>query len=307
MNFYGNSKLFLGSTILILHSKIIWKLKHFIAGSSQAVGSAKDQGLADNDISRIDPFVSGRPHVGPSSVGSDYFQGLGTQCGSQSCDLESPSSLDSKAANSQSQEKRDAANWDKQMKNQSGGRKITTKRKRGDTSLPLEPHDDNLQQLDSRNTVVNPRKGKMNKVESSSGFPVKGGEQANFSVNPSGSQMEHFSSLSGGKPMLRSKQDSQHSIEKQLDSTNNRNMVSQTQNAKYPEEVEVSSSHNPSEQQRFSSLPSTHDIMSIRNQNKTGLPFEKSQIPKFSSPVVHGNMAGEIQNQPSTAPSPSKN
>lgn len=247
--------------------------------------------MAENEVSKVDPFASNRPPVGPSSAGHDYYQGSLAHRSSQSFDHESPSSLDSRSANSQSQERQ-----------QKDGKKATTKRKRGETSLPMEQHIDNTQQLDTRNAVVNPRKGKMNKVEPHTSLSVKGGERTNFNMVPSSGQMEHFASLSGSmRPMLRVKQEGQHTIERQLDSSNISNSMLRAPNPKFPEEVEVSSAHNASAQQQGGSLPS-HDVRGVWNQNKTGLPFEKSQIPRFPSNVP-GNMMPEIPTQQSTTPS----
>ncbi|XP_016647529.1 PREDICTED: chromatin structure-remodeling complex protein SYD isoform X2 [Prunus mume] len=271
-------------------------------GSSQAVGVSKDSktGLAENEMSNMDPFSTSRPPVGPSSTGHDYYQGSTTHRSSQSFDHESPSSLDSRSANSQSQERRDTANWDKQV-NRKDGKKATTKRKRGD-----EPHLDNPQHLDTRNAIVNTRKGKINKVEPSAGFPIKGGENANFNIAPSSGQMEHFTSFSGSmRPLLRAKQEGQNLIEKQLDLTNTSNSMSRTPNAKHPEEMEVSSTHNALAQQQAAPVPLTHDTMGVWNQSKAGFPFDKSQVPRFSSNVVvPSNMTAEIQMQQSTSPSP---
>ncbi|XP_021808623.1 chromatin structure-remodeling complex protein SYD isoform X1 [Prunus avium] len=276
-------------------------------GSSQAVGVSKDSktGLAENEMSNMDPFSTSRPPVGPSSTGHDYYQGSTTHRSSQSFDHESPSSLDSRSANSQSQERRDTANWDKQV-NRKDGKKATTKRKRGDTSIPTEQHLDNPQHLDTRNAIANTRKGKMNKVEPPAGFPIKGGENANFNIAPSSGQMEHFTSFSGSmRPLLRAKQEGQNLIEKQLDLTNTSNSMSRAPNAKHPEEMEVSSTHNALAQQQAAPVPLTHDTMGVWNQSKAGFPFDKSQVPRFSSNVVvPSNMTAEIQMQQSTSPSP---
>lgn len=256
-------------------------------------------------MSNMDPFSTSRPPVGPSSTGHDYYQGSTTHRSSQSFDHESPSSLDSRSANSQSQERRDTANWDKQV-NRKDGKKATTKRKRGDTSIPTEPHLDNPQHLDTRNAIVNTRKGKINKVEPPAGFPIKGGENANFNIAPSSGQMEHFTSFSGSmRPLLRAKQEGQNLIEKQLDLTNTSNSMSRAPNAKHPEEMEVSSTHNALAQQQAAPVPLTHDTMGAWNQSKAGFPFDKSQVPRFSSNVVvPSNMTAEIQMQQSTSPSP---
>ncbi|KAF1867142.1 hypothetical protein Lal_00049570 [Lupinus albus] len=161
-----------------------------IGSSSQAVGVAKDSrvGLAENEMSKMDPLASGRPLVAPSGGAPDYYQGSVAQRSSQSFDHGSPSSLDSRSANSQSQDRRDTANWDKQV-NQKDGKKATTKRKRGDTSPPVELHVDSPSQLDPRNTVANARKGKQNKAEPSDGLPgayamVHGGMAVPTSASP---------------------------------------------------------------------------------------------------------------------------
>ncbi|XP_015874475.3 chromatin structure-remodeling complex protein SYD isoform X3 [Ziziphus jujuba] len=264
-------------------------------GSSQAAGVSKDSkaGMAENEIAKVDPFGSSRPPVGPSSGGHDYYQGAGPHRSSQSFDHESPSSLDSRSANSQSQERRDTANWEKQV-NQKDTKKTTSKRKRVDTSVPMEPHNENAQQLDTRSTVGNSRKGKMNKIEPSS----------TFNILPNSGQVENFSSLSGSmRQVIRSKQEAQHLIDKQLDSPNISNPISRAPSSKFPEDLEVSSMQSPSTQQQVGSVPSTHDIMGVWNQNKLGVPFEKSQVPRFPSNPVPGTMTAEIPMQQSTVPS----
>ncbi|GKU85565.1 hypothetical protein SLEP1_g222 [Rubroshorea leprosula] len=262
------------------------------AGSSQASGVTKDSkaGLAENEMSKIDAFASSRPPVGPSSVasaGQDYYQGSGTHRSSQSLDHESPSSLETRSANSQSQDK-----------HQNEGKNATTKRKRADSSL--EPHIENPQ-LDTHSAVVNTRKGKMNKVEPSRGFSVKGGESTNFNLTTSSGHMEQFPSFSGNmRAMHRATQEGQNFPEGIVDSTNIANM--RVPNLQYPEDAEVSSAHNASGQQA-GSLSSMHEVLSSRgvwNQNKTGVPFERSQVHRFSANVVSGNMTTEIPIQQST-------
>lgn len=169
--------------IIPYHSSHIVFVIVFCIGPSQAVGAPKESrvGLAEHDISKMEPFASNRPPVGPGSGAPEYYQGSVAQRSSQSFDQESPSSLDSRSANSLSQDRRDTANWEKQG-SQKDGKKATTKRKRGDTSSPVEPQVDGSSQLDSRNTVVNARKGKMAKGEPSDGLPVKSGEQTNFNT-----------------------------------------------------------------------------------------------------------------------------
>ncbi|GAY36040.1 hypothetical protein CUMW_019990 [Citrus unshiu] len=256
--------------------------------SSQVAGVVKDSkaGLAENEMSKIEPFTSSRPPVAPSGAGHDYYQASGTHRSSQSFDHESPSSLDTRSANSQSQER------------QKDGKKASTKRKRGDSSISHEPQNENPQQLDSRNSVVNPRKGKMNKVDAPGGFSVKGAEHSNFNMVPSGGQMEHFSSLSGNmSSILRVKQEGQNVTEKPLDSANVSNSVPRASNSKFPEEVEVSASG----QQQGNSLSSANGVLASRgtwNQNRAGFPFERSQVPRFP-----GNMMTETPMQQPTVSS----
>uniref|UniRef100_A0A6N2MW57 Chromatin structure-remodeling complex protein SYD n=1 Tax=Salix viminalis TaxID=40686 RepID=A0A6N2MW57_SALVM len=189
-------------------------------GSSQAVGVGKDSKAAENEISKVDPSASSRPLVGPISAGHDYYQGSGTQRSSQSFDHESPSSLDTRSANSQSQERGG---------NQKDGKTAVSKRKRGDSSLHSEMHVDNPQKFDPRNTMANLRKGKMNKVDSQGSYAVRGQHQ--------------------GGP-----------------------------------------------------LSSAHESLNSRgmwNQNKAGLPLERSQVPRFSSNTVSGRATAEIPLQQS--------
>ncbi|CAL0330680.1 unnamed protein product [Lupinus luteus] len=160
-----------------------------IGSSSQAVGVPKDSQvvLAENEMSKFDSLASGRPPVAPSGGAPDYYQGSVAQRSSQSFDQGSPSSLDSKSANSQSQDRRDTANWDKQV-NLKDGKKATTKRKRGDTSSPVQLHD-LPSQLDPHNTAANARKGKQNKVEPPEGLPgayanIHGGMAVPTSASP---------------------------------------------------------------------------------------------------------------------------
>ncbi|KAG2407182.1 Chromatin structure-remodeling complex protein [Vigna angularis] len=213
-----------------------------IGSSSQPVNVTKDSrvGLVENEVSKMDPYASGRPPVAPSGGAPDYYQGSVAQRSGQSFDQGSPSSLDSRSANSQSQDKRDTANWDKQS-NQKDGKKATTKRKRGDTSSPVELHVDSPQ-LDPRNTGVSARKGKMTKAELSDGLPVKSGELTNFNMAPNSGQMENVSTLPGSmRTMLRANQEGHHSLAKQTDLTKIGNPMVRAPNSKYAEDSEVSS------------------------------------------------------------------
>ncbi|RZC04584.1 chromatin structure-remodeling complex protein SYD-like isoform X1 [Glycine soja] len=223
-----------------------------IGSSSQSMNVTKDSrvSLAENEVSKMDPFASGRPPVAPSGGAPDYYQGSVAQRSGQSFDQGSPSSLDSRSANSQSQDRRDTANWDKQV-SQKDGKKAMTKRKRGDTSSPVELHVDSPSQLDPRNTGVNARKGKMTKAESSDGLPVKSGELTNFNMAPNSGQLENISALSGSmRTMLRANQEGHHLLAKQTDLTKVGNLMVRAPNSKYAEDTEVSSAHIASGKQQ---------------------------------------------------------
>ncbi|XP_008438779.2 chromatin structure-remodeling complex protein SYD isoform X1 [Cucumis melo] len=148
--------------------------QYAVAGSSSVVGAAKDSkmGISGSEMSKSSPLASSKPPVGPSSTDHDYYPGSATHRSGQSFDQESPSSLDSRSANSQSQEKHDSVNWDKQL-NDKDGKKGSKKRKKVDTSV-VEPPSDNTHQLDTRNSLVNPRNVKTNRVEPPA-YLAKGG------------------------------------------------------------------------------------------------------------------------------------
>ncbi|KAL2339088.1 hypothetical protein Fmac_013534 [Flemingia macrophylla] len=235
-----------------------------IGSSSQPVNITKDSrvGLAENEVSKMDQFASGRPPVAPSGGAPDYYQGTMAPRSSQSFDQGSPSSLDSRSANSQSQDRRDTSNWDKQV-NQKDGKKAPTKRKRGDTSSPVELNVDSSSQLDSRNTGINTRKGKMSKAESSDGLPVKSSELTNFNMAPNSGQMENVSTLPGSmRTMLRANQEGHHLLAKQTDLTKIGNPMVRAPNSKYAEDTEVSSAHIASGKQQ-GAYPKVHGGMVI--------------------------------------------
>ncbi|XP_022955377.1 chromatin structure-remodeling complex protein SYD-like isoform X1 [Cucurbita moschata] len=148
--------------------------QYAVAGSSSVAGAAKDSkmDISGSEMTKSGPLASSKPPVGPSSTDHDYYPGSTTHRSGQSFDQESPSSLDSRSANSQSQEKHDSVNWDKQL-NDKDGKKGSKKRKKVDTSV-LEPSSDNTHQLDTRSSLVNPRNVKTNRVESPA-YLVKGG------------------------------------------------------------------------------------------------------------------------------------
>ncbi|CAI0627012.1 unnamed protein product [Linum tenue] len=148
-----------------------------MTGGSQGGDSAGAQyagpshAMADNEVSKVDSLVTNKLPVAPGSTVHDVYQGSG--------DHESPSSLDTRSANSQSQDR---------VGNQKDGKKAT-KRKRGDSSLPSEPHIVDSQHVDAH-SAVDLRKGKANRVDPLGGFSTRGSENSSFSMVPGGSQLE---------------------------------------------------------------------------------------------------------------------
>ncbi|XP_031392371.1 chromatin structure-remodeling complex protein SYD isoform X3 [Punica granatum] len=174
--------------------------KHTESLQAAGISTNTNAGVAEQEMSKSSSFASGRAVVGPSSGGHEYYQGSLTHRSNQSFDQESPSSLDTRSANSQSQEKRDSASYARQG-TQKDGKKVDSKRKRGDSSAVMEPHVENPQKLDTNNPV-NPRKGKMSKVDMA-GVPARGVDHGNFNISLNSSQMEHLQSS------LRLKQEDQ--------------------------------------------------------------------------------------------------
>ncbi|KAI8526239.1 hypothetical protein RHMOL_Rhmol13G0293200 [Rhododendron molle] len=246
------------------------------AGSSQTAAMVNDSKSGIAEYERTNPQASSRPPVGPSAAGHDIYQGSVSHPGSKSFDHESPSSYDTKSANSQSQERHDPA-LDKP--NQDDSKKASSKRKRADSSSTTEPHIENSQQLDNCN--LNARKGKMaNKVEPPRSLPVRGSEHSQFNMVQGSGQMEHI------PPLPTS-----------MRSTNLASSMQQAANPKYREEIEVSSAHSALALQQGGSRLSPHDILNSRalwSQNRTGSSLENTQAPRFPSNAVSGNSTAEM-------------
>ncbi|XP_058199382.1 chromatin structure-remodeling complex protein SYD-like [Rhododendron vialii] len=246
------------------------------AGSSQTAAMVNDSKSGMAEYERTNPQASSRPPVGPSAAGHDIYQGSVSHPGSKSFDHESPSSYDTKSANSQSQERHDPA-LDKP--NQDDSKKASSKRKRADSSSTTEPHIENSQQLDNCN--LNARKGKMaNKVEPPRSLPIRGSEHSQFNMVQGSGQMEHIPPLPAS-----------------MRSTNLASSMQQSANPKYREEIEVSSAHSALALQQGGSRLSPHDILNSRalwSQNRTGSSLENTQVPRFPSNAISSNSTAEM-------------
>ncbi|GAB2266211.1 hypothetical protein Dimus_001232 [Dionaea muscipula] len=148
------------------------------AGCSQIAVAAKESksGFIESDLNRTDVLSSSHPPVGPSSAVHDPYQMSVSHRSGKSFDHESPSSLDTRSANSHSHERRDRGSWEQQA-NKKESKKPTTKRKRSDSTLGMEPHMDNCQQLEAHDIGADVRQGNLiNKVELAGSFPGAAGK-----------------------------------------------------------------------------------------------------------------------------------
>ncbi|CAL5198820.1 unnamed protein product [Lathyrus oleraceus] len=244
-----------------------------IGSSSQAAGGANDSraGLAENEAPKMEPFAAGRPPIAPTGGAPEYYQGTVAQRSNQSFDQGSPTSLDSRSANSQSQ--------DRQV-NQKDGKKAIPKRKRGDSTSPGEMHVDSSSLVEPRNTGVNSRKGKMTKAEPSDGIQAKSGEMTNFNVAPNNTQMENISTFSGNmKTMIRANQEGHLLLAKQTDLTKIGNPMARAPNSKYPEDVEVSSAHIAPGKQQQGAYARVHGGMAV-----------PANVSPMNEPVISSSM-----------------
>ncbi|KAJ4954461.1 hypothetical protein NE237_011244 [Protea cynaroides] len=251
-------------------------------GSSQGIGVLKESkvGFPEHEMGRLETIVLNRPPAGPSrseNVGHDAYQGSVSQRSGKVFDHESPSSLDTRSANSQ--DRRDTAKPDKQGRT----KKASAKRKRGDSTAAMEPHNDSPQPLDSPSIAFNTRKGKpMNKGDVQGSFTLKGGEH---NLVQSIGHVDYLSSLSGGLgSIFRNKQENQSLMERSGDKTKTTNSMSWALNSKYPEEGEVSSAHGTLGLQKGNMQLSRHEILSSGGWTPNKMPFQSENSQGSSIP-----------------------
>ncbi|XP_052198184.1 chromatin structure-remodeling complex protein SYD isoform X2 [Diospyros lotus] len=255
------------------------------AGSSLMGTIPKDSKLGRTENEVASSPASSRPPVGPSSAGRDIFQGSVSHLRNKSFDHESPSSFETRSANSQSQERHDTSNWEKA--NQNDSKKAGSKRKRADPPTATDSHIENPQKLDNRG--INSGRGNLvNKVEPSGTLSVKNSDNIQFNMVQGSSQMENIASLPSS-----------------MRSSNVASLMSRGANSKYSEDVEVSSAHSAlGLQQGGSQLPAQYGFNSrgLWNQNRVGFSLEKSQVPRFPSGAGFANSTAETLIHQSTAP-----
>ncbi|XP_047321944.1 chromatin structure-remodeling complex protein SYD [Impatiens glandulifera] len=173
-----------------------------LTGSSQTFPSGRDHevGMSEKDL--VDLHPSSRSSVVRSSVGHDSRQGSLSHISNKSFEHESPSSFETRSANSQSQERRDVTRND--------SKKAKGKRKRGTSSSTVEPHIDNPGERTSKGKLAN-------QVEATGNLPFLVGEHGQFNKANDSTQVDHS-----------------------LKTTYNSNLMSRVPSIKYPA-VEASS------------------------------------------------------------------
>lgn len=130
-------------------------------GFSQIGGAPQESksGLIETDSFRTEAFSSGRLPAGPSSVANDTYPGSAPNRSAISFDHESPSSIDTRSADSTSHERLDASSWEQQA-TKKDSRRSSAKRKRP-VSSATDAHMGDSHQLDAHNCVGDARKGKL--------------------------------------------------------------------------------------------------------------------------------------------------
>ncbi|KAG7018651.1 Chromatin structure-remodeling complex protein SYD, partial [Cucurbita argyrosperma subsp. argyrosperma] len=248
------------------------------AGSSSVAGAAKDSkmDISGSEMTKSGPLASSKPPVGPSSTDHDYYPGSTTHRSGQSFDQESPSSLDSRSANSQSQEKHDSVNWDKQL-NDKDGKKGSKKRKKVDTSV-LEPSSDNTHQLDTRSSLVNPRNVKTNRVESPA-YLVKGGniDQTKYGLTKAAEKLidPQSYSVSRGDGISTSSEKVME-CELPMSSTSSVDATKMIQGAWRNNAPEMNMIHNPVSREA-GKLP----VSQVPTSSQSRLPFKEQQLKQL--------------------------
>ncbi|XP_077236040.1 uncharacterized protein LOC143877723 [Tasmannia lanceolata] len=298
-----------GGPVSAWHSASSSKMKEDDYHSSiQSVGMLKDSKatLADNDVAKHDTVISNRPPVGPSrgeTMGHDFHQGSISQRNARAFEHGSPASLgmeDSRSANSQ----------DKQG-HQKNNKKVSGKRKKGESTITMGVRSDNFQLLDTVGTGFTSKKGKlMNRGDTQGNFTVMGSENVHTNPVPHSGPLEQLSSLSSASRSIRAKQEHMQGLpERMVDKTKVSSLMSRPPPPKYPEEGEVSSGHVVSGLQKGGSSQSRHDLSSrgFWNQTQAGLVSENSQGFKFSPNVVSSYSGDEISISQSKEPSPGIN
>ncbi|KAJ4968716.1 hypothetical protein NE237_015417 [Protea cynaroides] len=272
-----------GPSVSAWHTGSSGKIKEDVyGGSSQGIGVLKESKafFPENEIGRPEAIVPNRPPAGPSraeNVGHDAYQGSASQRSSKSFDHGSPSSLDTRSANSQ--ERRDTAKPDKQGR-QKDTKKASAKRKRADSTSATEAHNSNPQQLDSPSIGSNTTKGK---GDAQGSFTLKGGEH-----NP-------VQTSGGLGPIFRTNQENQNLLKRPGDKTKATNSMCWA-----PTPNGTLGLEKGGMQLSRHEIPSSGGL----NQHKVGLQTENFQGSRFPRDVVSSGSTDETSMSQLAAQSP---
>lgn len=250
------------------------------AGSVQNFGLPG--GSSVNEMIRNDMVNSNRPPVGPSRVdsGHDFYQSSVSQRSGSVFEHESPSSMDSRSANSQ--ERYDSGKHDKRgIKREN--KKVITKRKREGSISSTDVNAENLHQPDSSSIGFNQSKGRMaNRSEMQGHFDAEGGDLVHNAGN-----MEHISSVSSGMGFaFVVKQENQMMVERSMGRTQIANSSSVAPTSKHLD--------NAVGLQKGGSFPFGNNVVHPRgawDQYRTVAPSDISQFSRFHPNVSNGPTA----------------
>ncbi|PIA44610.1 hypothetical protein AQUCO_01700300v1 [Aquilegia coerulea] len=260
-----------------------------VEGSVQSARTFSDgkQGSFGNEVTRHDPINPNRPPIGPSrgDSGRDIYQSSVSQRSSNLFEQGSPTSMDSRSANSQ--ERPDSGKQDKRGPKREN-KKVNAKRKREDSTSSADLNTETVHQADTPSTGFNQRRGKtMTRSEMQSQFNPKRTEKVHVNPVHNSANMEH-----------------QAPIERSLDGTQITNSTSVNPSSKHLEDGERPG-HNGGGQQKGAVFPfglNTVNPRGVQDQYKMGLLYANSQFSRLA-PNLSGGLMAESSLPQSMAPS----
>ncbi|KAF6176620.1 hypothetical protein GIB67_034482 [Kingdonia uniflora] len=248
----------IGTPVGAWHAGSSSTMREEVHGGSIRKGGVLKPVLSENELTNPNRLL-GQSRL--ENIGHDIYQGSsGSQRNSNLFEHESPSSMDTRSANSQ--ERHEDGYLDKQGQRKQN-KKVIAKRKRSDST---DTKSENMQQLDTTNTGFKQRKGRaMNSADQQGHFNTNGSEYTPEN-RVQNSMEQHHSSLSSGVGAMSSNSASKH-----LEEWGN-------------------SSHGTAGTPKGGLFPRGHDSVNprgVRDPFKVSLPAESSQfsIPHFTAAV----------------------
>ncbi|KAF5187197.1 chromatin structure-remodeling complex protein SYD isoform X2, partial [Thalictrum thalictroides] len=249
-----------------------------VEGSVQNARTFTDgkQGSYGNEMTRHDPINPNRPPMGPSRGDSsrDIYQSSVSQRSSNLFEQGSPTSMDSRSANSQ--ERPDSGKQDKRAPKREN-KKVNAKRKREDSTSSADLNTEMVYQSDTPSTGFNQRRGKTpTRTEMQSQFNPKRPEKVLVNPVHNNANMEH-----------------QALMERSLDRTQITNSTSVNPSSKHLDDGEMAG-HSSVGQQKGAVFPFGRNIVNprvVQDQYKMGLQYANSQFSKLPPNLSGGLMA----------------